>query len=59
MIAMNRMLENGIRVYRFPGMSHVKAAVIDGWASVGTANYDKLSLQVNKEVNLATSDEDA
>jgi cardiolipin synthase len=55
MIAMNRMLDNGIRVYRYPGMSHVKAAVIDGWASVGTANYDKLSLQVNKEVNLATS----
>ncbi len=59
LIAMNRMLENGIRVYRFPGMSHVKAAVIDGWASVGTANFDKLSLQVNKEVNLATSDEKA
>ena len=57
LIAMNRMLENGIRVYRFPGMSHVKAAVIDGWASVGTANFDKLSLEVNKEVNLATSDE--
>ena len=57
MIAMNTMLENGIRVYRYPGMSHVKAAVIDGWASVGTANFDKLSLEVNKEVNLATSDE--
>jgi len=58
MIAMNKMLENGIRVYRYPGMSHVKAAVIDGWVSVGTANYDKLSLQVNKEINLATSDKD-
>ena len=44
-----------IRVFGNPGMSHVKAAVIDGWASVGTANFDKLSLQVNKEVNLATS----
>jgi cardiolipin synthase len=54
-VAINRMLRNGIRVYRFPGMSHVKAAVIDGWASLGTANFDKLSLQVNKEVNLATS----
>jgi cardiolipin synthase len=59
MIAMNRMLDNGIRVYRYPGMSHVKAAVIDGWASVGTANYDKLSLQVNKEINLATSNQEA
>jgi len=54
-VAIERMLRNGIRVYRYPGMSHVKAAVIDGWASVGTANFDKLSLQVNKEVNLATS----
>ena len=54
-VAINRMLRNGIRVFRYPGMSHVKAAVIDGWASVGTANFDKLSLQVNKEVNLATS----
>lgn len=59
LVAINKMHDNGIRVYRFPGMSHVKAAVIDGWASVGTANFDKLSLQVNKEVNLATSDERA
>ena len=59
LVAINKMLDNGIRVYRYPGMSHVKAAVIDGWASVGTANFDKLSLQVNKEVNLATSDEGA
>ena len=36
-------------------MSHVKAAVFDGWACVGSANYDKLSLEVNKELNLATS----
>ncbi len=54
-VAISKMLRNGIRVFRYPGMSHVKAAVIDGWASVGTANFDKLSLQVNKEVNLATS----
>lgn len=54
-VAINKMLRNGIRVYRYPGMSHVKAAIFDGWASVGSANFDKLSLQVNKEVNLATS----
>lgn len=58
-VAINKMLRNGIRVYRYPGMSHIKAAVIDGWASVGSANFDKLSLQVNKEVNLATSNETA
>ncbi len=39
-------------------MSHVKAAIFDGWACVGSANYDKLSLEVNKELNLATSDAD-
>ena len=55
-VATNIMLRNGIRVYRYPGMSHLKAAVYDGWACVGSANFDKLSLQVNKELNLATSD---
>jgi len=52
------MLQHGIRVYRFPGMTHVKAAIFDGWACVGSANFDKLSLKVNKELNLATSDPD-
>ena len=54
-LAINTMLEHGIRVYRFPGMSHIKAAIFDGWACVGSANFDKLSFQVNREVNLATS----
>lgn len=58
-VAINKMLENGIRVYLFPGMSHVKAAVIDGWACVGSANFDKLSLKINKELNLSTSHEAA
>ena len=55
-ITINTLLEHGVRVYRYPGMSHVKAAVYDGWASIGSANFDKLSLKVNKELNLATSD---
>jgi len=55
-VAINQMLQHGIRVYRFPGMSHIKAAIFDGWACVGSANFDKLSLKVNKELNLATSD---
>ena len=54
-VAINQMLEHGIRVYLYPGMSHVKAAVFDGWACVGSANFDKLSLKVNKELNIATS----
>jgi cardiolipin synthase len=55
-LAANVMLEHGIRVFVYPGMSHVKAAVFDGWASLGSANWDKWSLSINKELNLATSD---
>ena len=55
-VAINTMLRNGIRVYLYPGMSHVKAAVYDGWACFGSANFDKLSLQINEELNLGTSD---
>ena len=55
-VTINTLLAHGIRVYEYPGMSHVKAAIFDGWASVGSANFDKLSLKVNKELNLATSD---
>lgn len=57
-ITVNKLLQHGIRVFEYPGMSHIKAAVYDGWASVGSANFDKLSLKVNKELNLATSDPD-
>lgn len=54
-IAANFMLARGIRVYIYPGMSHVKGAVYDGWACFGSANFDSLSLRVNRELNLATS----
>ena len=57
-MTINTLLEHGIRVYEYPGMSHIKAAVYDGWICVGSANFDKLSLKVNKELNLATSDPD-
>ena len=55
-LAANAMLEHGIRVFLYPGMSHVKAAIFDGWASVGSANWDNLSFHTNKELNIATSD---
>ncbi len=51
----NRLIEAGVRVHAYPGMSHVKAAVYDGWASFGSANFDRLSFKVNQELNLATS----
>jgi cardiolipin synthase len=55
-IAARTFLRNGIRVYAYPGMTHVKAALYDGWAVVGSANFDKLSLRVNGETNLSTFD---
>ena len=51
----NTMLKNGIRVYSYPGMTHIKAALYDGWICLGSANFDKMSLQVNQEINLGTS----
>ncbi len=55
-LAANLMLENGIRVFVYPGFSHVKAAIYDGWVCVGSANFDRLSLRVNRELNIATSE---
>lgn len=55
-LAANAMLENGVRVFIYPGMSHVKAAVYDGWACVGSANFDRWSLKINREMNVSTSD---
>lgn len=55
-ILVNVLLEHGIRVYMYPKMSHVKAIYVDGWVSIGSANYDMLSLHVNQESNIAFSD---
>jgi cardiolipin synthase len=55
-LAANLMLEHGIRVYIFPGFSHVKAAIYDGWVCVGSANFDRLSLHLNRELNISSSD---
>ncbi|MGI1678849.1 MAG: phosphatidylserine/phosphatidylglycerophosphate/cardiolipin synthase family protein [Cellvibrionaceae bacterium] len=59
LLSANTLLKNGIRVYAYPTMSHVKAAIYDGWACLGSANFDHLSLRVNKELNLATSNPEA
>jgi cardiolipin synthase len=55
-LAANVMLKHGIRVYIYPGFSHVKAAIYDGWVCVGSANFDRLSLRLNRELNIASSD---
>lgn len=55
-IMANKLWRNGVRVYFYQGMSHVKAAIYDGWAVVGSANFDKMSLFVNQEMSLGISD---
>lgn len=55
-LAANVMLEHGIRVYIYPGFSHVKAAIYDGWVCMGSANFDRLSFRLNRELNIASSD---
>jgi cardiolipin synthase A/B len=53
-VSANTMFRNGIRVF----LSHIKAAVYDGWLCTGSANFDKLSLIDNLELNIATSDKE-
>ena len=55
-VTANYLIENDVRVYIYPGMTHVKALIIDGWACIGSANFNHLSLRLNQEVNVATSD---
>ncbi len=55
-VTANRLLRAGIRVYLYPGMTHVKATSVDGcWAYLGTGNFDFLSLRHNREVGVAVS----
>ena len=53
----NYFIEKGIEVYLYPKMTHVKAAVYDNWACVGSANFNKLSMFKNREINVAFYDE--
>jgi len=54
-----RLLRAGIEIHRYTDhMVHAKTATIDGqWATVGTANIDRLSLLGNYEINLELLDE--
>ncbi len=52
------LLQAGIRIFLYEeAMIHTKTAVIDGqWATVGTANIDRVSLAGNYEVNVEVFD---
>lgn len=52
------LLECGVEVFEYqPTMLHAKSMVVDGcWASVGTANFDNRSFQLNDELTLCVFD---
>ena len=56
LVTANYLLKHGVRVYLYPGMTHVKAILADGWACFGSAIFNTLSLRLNQEADLATSD---
>ena len=56
LVVANYLLSQGVRVYFYPGMTHVKALLVDDWACVGSGNLNHLSLHLNQEQNVATSD---
>jgi phosphatidylserine/phosphatidylglycerophosphate/cardiolipin synthase-like enzyme len=56
LVAANYFFDHGIRVYFYPGMTHVKALLVDGWSCVGSGNLNHISLRLSQEQNVATSD---
>lgn len=46
----------GAKVFRYPKMTHLKVMICDDWASVGSANFDTLSMRINRELNLVFPD---
>jgi cardiolipin synthase len=55
-VTANYLLEHGVRVFFYPGMTHVKALLLDGWAAVGSANLNQFGLRLDQEHNIGTSD---
>lgn len=52
----NGLMQAGAKVYIYPKMTHLKAIICDNWACIGSANFDTLSMRINRELNLAFSD---
>lgn len=51
------LIEAGAKLYRYPIMTHMKVMVCDGWATMGSANLDTLSMRINRELNISFSDD--
>jgi cardiolipin synthase len=50
------LIHAGAKVFKYPRMTHLKAMICDEWASVGSANFDTLSMRINRELNLSFHD---
>ncbi|MFO0562253.1 MAG: phospholipase D-like domain-containing protein [Polyangiales bacterium] len=51
------LLRGGVHIHEWTGsMLHSKTAVIDGWATVGSYNFDYRSLRYNLEVTAASTE---
>jgi len=53
-----RLLRAGVRIFEWEeSVLHAKTAVVDGlWSTIGTFNFDYMSLRVNLEVNVSVLD---
>ena len=54
-----RLLRAGVRIFEWDeSVLHAKTAVVDGlWSTIGTFNFDYMSLRMNLEVNVTVLDE--
>ncbi len=52
------LLHAGIRIYEYKGrMIHAKTAIVDNdWSTVGSLNFDNISLRYNFEANIVSTD---
>jgi cardiolipin synthase len=50
------LLRIGAKVFKYQGVTHLKAMICDDWALIGSANCDTLSLRINRELDVAVND---
>lgn len=53
------LLRVGVRVFKYQGVTHLKAMICDDWALIGSANCDTLSLRINRELDIAFNDRES
>jgi len=53
------MIKEGMKIKYLPKMNHAKIVMIDGnWCTFGSTNIDTLSLLMNHELNLISTNKD-